>query len=650
MKKTYTLLLFLLATVSILAQVPEKMSYQAVLRDASNTLLTNQEVGMQISILQSTITGVAVYIETQTTTTNINGLVSIAIGSGISSDDFSAIDWSAGPYFIKTATDPSGGSSYSITGTSQLMSVPFAMYATTSGSAAPGPQGAPGIQGESGIQGAAGAQGIQGATGTAGTNGINGEKGDTGDQGIQGIQGNIGSVGVVGATGTNGTNGVKGDTGITGDRGDVGEKGATGDQGIQGVQGNIGSVGAVGATGAPGTKGVKGDTGIIGDKGDVGEKGATGDQGIQGVQGNIGSVGAVGATGSTGLTGKSGVGIAQTLSFSSPNLELSDSGGSIDLTAFMGWGLTGNSGTDGSNFIGTTDDKPFNIRVNNEKSGRITAAGETFLGYKAGNVNTAVSSVGIGFEALILNTSGTENTAVGYQSLYNHNSFGGNTAVGYKALFNDESGYRNTAVGLWAGRFNETGGDNTFIGYNSRAQAPDLVYATAIGANAQVSKNNSTAIGASAEAFAINGTAIGNGARVTDDNTIQLGNTEVTAVHLGIGTNVTLQTGFVKITGGTPGLGKVLTSDAAGMASWAAAAVSVTEVDDEFTLTTSKTAFTLSYAPSAYSKVKMYVNGIRISKTAYTYSSSGTSLTYDPSNNGGYSLTVGDRIQFDYFY
>jgi hypothetical protein len=134
MKKTYTLLLLLLATVSILAQSPEKMSYQAVLRDASNTLLTNQEVGMQISILQTTITGTAVYIETQTATTNINGLVSIAIGSGTSSDTFSAIDWSAGPYFIKTATDPSGGSSYTITGTSQIMSVPFALYAKTSGS------------------------------------------------------------------------------------------------------------------------------------------------------------------------------------------------------------------------------------------------------------------------------------------------------------------------------------------------------------------------------------------------------------------------------------------------------------------------------------------------------------------------------------
>jgi hypothetical protein len=134
MKKTYTLLLFLFSAVSILAQAPEKMSYQAVLRDASNTLLTNQEVGMQISILQSTATGTAVYTETQTATTNINGLVSIAIGYGTSSSNFSAIDWSAGPYFIKTTTDPSGGSSYSITGTSQLMSVPFAMYAKTSGS------------------------------------------------------------------------------------------------------------------------------------------------------------------------------------------------------------------------------------------------------------------------------------------------------------------------------------------------------------------------------------------------------------------------------------------------------------------------------------------------------------------------------------
>ena len=133
MKKLYTILAAVLITASTFAQAPEKMSYQAILRDASNTLLTNQEVGMQISILQTTITGTALYTETQTATTNINGLVSIEIGSGTSSNNFSAIDWSAGPYFIKTETDPTGGISYSITGTSQLVSVSYALYAKTAG-------------------------------------------------------------------------------------------------------------------------------------------------------------------------------------------------------------------------------------------------------------------------------------------------------------------------------------------------------------------------------------------------------------------------------------------------------------------------------------------------------------------------------------
>jgi hypothetical protein len=135
MKRNYTLLLvlFLFSSVSILAQTPEKMSYQLVLRDASNTLLTNQQVGIQISILQTTNTGSSVYTETQTATTNINGLLSLEIGTGTSSDNFNAIDWSAGPYFIKTATDASGGINYSIIGTSQLMSVPYALYAKTAG-------------------------------------------------------------------------------------------------------------------------------------------------------------------------------------------------------------------------------------------------------------------------------------------------------------------------------------------------------------------------------------------------------------------------------------------------------------------------------------------------------------------------------------
>lgn len=134
MRNLYTVLILLFLSLSIYAQSPEKISYNAVIRDATNSLVSSKSVGMQISILQSTITGTIVYTETHSVETNSNGLISLEIGSGSTSDDFSAIDWSEGPFFIKTETDPTGGSTYTISGTSQLMSVPFALFAKTSGS------------------------------------------------------------------------------------------------------------------------------------------------------------------------------------------------------------------------------------------------------------------------------------------------------------------------------------------------------------------------------------------------------------------------------------------------------------------------------------------------------------------------------------
>jgi len=132
MKKLYSILTIILVTATLLAQSPQKMSYQVIIRDASNKLVINHSVGMRISILQGSATGTAVYTETQTPTTNANGLITTEIGSGaILSGTFSAIDWANGPYFIKTETDPTGGINYTISGTSQLLSVPYALYAKT---------------------------------------------------------------------------------------------------------------------------------------------------------------------------------------------------------------------------------------------------------------------------------------------------------------------------------------------------------------------------------------------------------------------------------------------------------------------------------------------------------------------------------------
>jgi hypothetical protein len=130
MKRLTTLLAIALITVGVLSQIPQKMSYQAVIRDIDGELVKNNSVGMQISILADSINGTPVYVETFTGSTNVNGLVTLEIGGGTPvSGTFAGIDWSTGVYFLKTETDPDGGTNYSIIGTSQLLSVPYALYA-----------------------------------------------------------------------------------------------------------------------------------------------------------------------------------------------------------------------------------------------------------------------------------------------------------------------------------------------------------------------------------------------------------------------------------------------------------------------------------------------------------------------------------------
>lgn len=132
MKRILTLLAAIAFTSGAFCQAPEKMSYQAVVRNNSGILQANQAVRIKISILQGNANGTAVFVETHATTTNANGLATIEIGGGtLISGNLTGIDWSASTYFIKTETDPAGGTNYSITGTSQILSVPYALHAKT---------------------------------------------------------------------------------------------------------------------------------------------------------------------------------------------------------------------------------------------------------------------------------------------------------------------------------------------------------------------------------------------------------------------------------------------------------------------------------------------------------------------------------------
>jgi hypothetical protein len=132
MKKLIACVVVFFIALGVFAQVPQKMSYQCVVRNAGGTLVVNKSMGIRISILQGTPTGTVVFQESYSPTpqTNANGLVSLEIGGGTPTvGTFSSINWASGPYFLKTETDPLGGTNYTITGISQLLSVPYALYA-----------------------------------------------------------------------------------------------------------------------------------------------------------------------------------------------------------------------------------------------------------------------------------------------------------------------------------------------------------------------------------------------------------------------------------------------------------------------------------------------------------------------------------------
>lgn len=243
--KPRLLVLILFLSSQCFAQAPQAFNYQGVARDNGGNVLANQSIGVKIDLRQTSTSGIILYTETHSTTTNDFGLFNLSIGTGtVTTGNFSTIDWGNGPYFIEVSMDPSGGVAYQSMGVSQLLSVPYALYAESSGSG--GVTGPTGPTGADGIDGATGATGITGLTGSIGPTG---PQGPTGASGLAGIQGVTGPIGPQGPTGANGPAGSMGPQGL------IGPTGADGPTGPQGV---TGSTGAQGATGLQGVAGVTG--------------------------------------------------------------------------------------------------------------------------------------------------------------------------------------------------------------------------------------------------------------------------------------------------------------------------------------------------------------------------------------------------------
>lgn len=161
----------------LFAQVPQSFNYQAVVRDATGQIVNTQAVTLRFTITDAATGGNILYRERHNTTTNQFGLVTAEIGNGtLLNGTFAGINWGSGNRYLQVEVDPNGGNTFVDMGTSQLLSVPYALFAGNNGGSggATGPTGAQGVKGATGATGptgATGAQGVKGATGPTGATG-----------------------------------------------------------------------------------------------------------------------------------------------------------------------------------------------------------------------------------------------------------------------------------------------------------------------------------------------------------------------------------------------------------------------------------------------------------------------------------------------
>jgi len=445
-----TLVIFHLAIFSF-AQSPEAFKYQAIARNSSGNTLNNAMLTVRPSIHQGTPTGLIIYQESFSVTTNSFGLFNIEIGNGTPSvGSFSAVNWGNGNKYIEVEIN--FGSGYLSMGSSQLLSVPYALY---SANASPGPTGATGPTGDKGDAGVAGSNG---ATGAPGVNGVTGPTGATG-------------LLAVGAAGGN-TPYWNGSTWIT----------TSSNIYNNGSKIGIGTVSPIQKLDIMGNVNIPLDsTYRINNVRVVSSKG----------NGNI-FIGGNAGLATTSGTYNSALGI-NALYFNTIGEYNTATGYAALFSNTSGNNNTASgiqalySNTSGINNTGTG----YKALYANTTQSNNTAMGHSALtANTAGNDNTAV-----GYQCLLVNTSGLKNTAIGVQSLIANTLGGHNTALGSSTMGKNTSGVENTAVGMFALGSNISGYDNTAVGYSADVSSGALSNSTALGFYAIVNSSNKVRLG-----------------------------------------------------------------------------------------------------------------------------------------------------------
>ena len=457
-------------------------NYQAVVRNSDGAALAGQTVNIRFSLLKGSPSGAAAYVETRQLTTNELGLFSHIIGRGSPVNGaFSAVNFASADLYLKVEIDLQGGNNFQPLGASELVAVPYALYAANG---VPGPQGLPGPQG------------------------AKGDKGDPGPQGPAGPKGD------------------KGDTGLPGAKGDLGPEGPKGDKGDPGTAAGWGLTGNAGINPATDFIGTTDEQALFFkvDNLIAGQLYPTGVNTSFGVKAL--------APGSTG-TANTALGAGSLLSNTTGSQNTA--GGALalysntignDNTALGTFALWKN--TDGerntaagahaleSNSIGN-DNTAFGFgALQNNVDGDLNVA----IGSYALQSNTIGNfNVAIGPYALKSNTEGIQNMASGYRALDANITGKQNTAVGNVTMTANTTGEQNTALGLSAMYSNTTGVENTALGFVSMEDNVTGSYNTAVGSHAGMNGDNFS-----------NTTAIGRGATVNASDKIVLGSTIIASI------------------------------------------------------------------------------------------------------------------------